>query len=768
MQKDSETNAARRGQEDTMKRIARILLKGLMIVSVVIFVTYPANAQNTISYQAYITDTLGNPYTNTSPGILMRFSLHDSLTGGTELWFETQTVSVNEGVYSVELGSSTPFPPSLDFNAPYFLEVAVDEDNSATFDPGEELSPRQKLTHMPYAMNAETVDGKRAADLDQSAHVARTDNPHGVTASQVNADPAGSSGAVQANLDSHAVDASAHHTKTTSFTDLTDTASDIQLPSTIARDSEITWSNLSGIPAGFADSVDNDSGGDITGITAGTGLVGGGLSGDITLSVQLPMNLTGASSSPLIRSENTGNGWALYGIANGTSSAVYGYNSTTGFMGNLGDIDSGVKGHASGSGYGVYGTHSGGNWGRLGSNLYGVQGLGSGIYSGVYGANSSGNNGTLGSSIHGVYGSSDSGIGVMGVSQTGTAGKFSSTAYGLIVESGKVGIGTSTPSNLLDLKSMTGGIYMGIDFATDKNAGINFMEDGVTRWIFPFFRGWQSDNLHVHDQIGGLDVMTFESGTGRVGIGTVSPKQRLHNSGDYYGRGHLWLYAYQGDGSSGTAFIQARDDSGTSSIDLQLRSQDAGAPVDALKIMSTGEVGIGTPSPSERLEVNGNVRVNGSIIWPAKTGYLSVPPAVFTAESGGANYLNTGHSIGSSDLFSPQDFYAPVNLPHGSVVTQLVTFWYDESVHDATLSLRVRPLTNACAASVFSDMGSVLTTWNSPARQSRADTTISYATIDNVNCTYFLELTLPPVSDPLILYDIVLIGTRIDYTYTEN
>jgi len=91
---------------------------------------------------------------------------------------------------------------------------------------------------------------------------------------------------------------------------------------------------------------------------------------------------------------------------------------------------------------------------------------------------------------------------------------------------------------------------------------------------------------------------------GRVGIGTTAPKQALHLAGDYYGRGHLWLHAYEGDGSSGTAYVQARDDSGTSSISLRLRSQSAGSQVEVMTLTPSGNVGIGTLSPAYKLDVN--------------------------------------------------------------------------------------------------------------------------------------------------------------------
>ncbi len=169
---------------------------------------------------------------------------------------------------------------------------------------------------------------------------------------------------------------------------------------------------------------------------------------------------------------------------------------------------------------------------------------------------------------------------------TGTASGDPSPSNGLVIDNlGRVGIGTTSLSGKLTVA--------GLIEAT--SAGFKF-PDGTVQTTAAATGGslWSANGNDVYYS------------AGHVGIGTNAPKQALHNTGDYYGKGHLWLYAYQGDGDDGTAYVQARDDSGTSSISLTLRTQNAGSFVDAMSLSSAGGVGIGMAGPAEGLWVRGH------------------------------------------------------------------------------------------------------------------------------------------------------------------
>lgn len=104
-----------------------------------------ASVPNTLSYQGTLTDKSGNPITATKT---IDFKLYDVATGGTALWAETQTVTVSSGRFGVVLGIVTPFDKSI-LTGNTWIGITVQ---------GEaEMTPRQKLTSVAYALVAETV-----------------------------------------------------------------------------------------------------------------------------------------------------------------------------------------------------------------------------------------------------------------------------------------------------------------------------------------------------------------------------------------------------------------------------------------------------------------------------------------------------------------------------------------------------------------------------------------------------------------------------------
>jgi len=104
-----------------------------------------AQIPQTMSFQGLLLDANGDAVNGTRN---MTFKIF-RFTDGQEEWSETQSdVSVNNGVYSVQLGSVTPF--SFAFDQEYELEILVE---------GETLSPRIPLSSSAFALGAYSVFG---------------------------------------------------------------------------------------------------------------------------------------------------------------------------------------------------------------------------------------------------------------------------------------------------------------------------------------------------------------------------------------------------------------------------------------------------------------------------------------------------------------------------------------------------------------------------------------------------------------------------------
>ena len=119
-----------------------------------------AQIPRTISYQGYLTN--GNGAATNSAGLVMVFNLYSVPTGGTALHHETQSVTVSSGIFNVLLGTTTAL--LLPFDAPYYLGVTVGND--------AEMLPRRPLATSPYAIRAASADTLAASAVVPGTQIA--------------------------------------------------------------------------------------------------------------------------------------------------------------------------------------------------------------------------------------------------------------------------------------------------------------------------------------------------------------------------------------------------------------------------------------------------------------------------------------------------------------------------------------------------------------------------------------------------------------------
>ena len=115
-----------------------------VIAAVGLTVAAGAEVPNLINYQGILTDSGGLPVEGPHD---LTFTVYDDSTAGAALWIEAHAdVDVDEGLFNVILGSVTTIPDTLFDDAGRWIGITVDSD--------PEMTPRMRITSVPWAMRA--------------------------------------------------------------------------------------------------------------------------------------------------------------------------------------------------------------------------------------------------------------------------------------------------------------------------------------------------------------------------------------------------------------------------------------------------------------------------------------------------------------------------------------------------------------------------------------------------------------------------------------
>ena len=269
------------------------------------------------------------------------------------------------------------------------------------------------------------------------------------------------------------------------------------------------------------------------------------------------------------------------------------------------------------------------------NNRVGIGTLGSaGYLLDVFGTATFGASTTVGNKVHIGSGAVPSGAAGIGMWATGSnllsivgLGDTTIDSRGsyLIINpnGGNVGIGTTTPTGTYGKLSVAGGISI----LNDNNAKLEIgrYSSGISNSYIKL--GANSNNLFITNNSDTIDIFTITN-NGAVGIGITTPSRRLH----VYGSSTVFEgILVENSTSNSYALYQSR--TANSNLwqfgtwnDNSFRVGTSGVG-DFLNITSGGNIGIGTSSPSDKLQVLGSLR------WGSATNNI------VTSNDGGGVYM---------------------------------------------------------------------------------------------------------------------------------
>lgn len=602
-----------------------------------------AATPNLLNYQGRLTTPSGTPVIDNTYAVT--FSIYSVPSGGTALWTETQAVNTVGGVFSTVLGSTIPLSSGLFSDSTRYLGIKVGAD--------PEIVPRAAMVTVPYAFRVATVDGASGGNISSKVSIGS-----GHTNTGLNAFVAGESNEVSGTFSSvgggfsntasgasSTVGGGQKDTASGSFSTVAGGSHNVASGdgSTVAggtnNNARGNWSVVGG--GGGATSTDSNSAiGDYSTIagggnnrasgsnsTVGGGrnnmargnysVIGGGGSADpfdSSLASGSYSVVAGGAVNRATGSASTISG-GVVNRADGESSTVSGgeFNSAEGIYATVG-------GGKQNSVSGPRGTVAGG-WMCLVTDTGATVGGGSynrarGLYSVVAGGGSGyafDSNAALGpySTVSGGKQNHAT------VQESAIGGGTFNTASG---QASFVGGGSSNRAG--GASSVVGGGLL--DTASGHYSVVPGGRSNTAWGNYSFAAGLRAKAIHNGAFVWGDETEADFTSTGSnqfliraaggVGIGTTSPGAGLHVKGGGFPRAFGYFDTDASTQDAGLRFYEAGvvkshlyHQASTNTLNLY------GEGYSGISVNSTGNVGIGTTSPTAKLHVVGNICYTGSI-----------------------------------------------------------------------------------------------------------------------------------------------------------